>query len=135
MFGSDVVMAPPTIGFPAINFCFAVLYMRTGEACRFCACASELITRVHDETLKAGKKLGGPLGWQGRHGFSFFQAFNVANVDKIAAVPGVDVIFAASGDIGSFTGWQRSDPWERRYPEPRCPWLSGYRLLSRPALE
>jgi len=31
-------------------------------------------------------------------------------VDKIAAVPGVDVVFAASGDIGSFTGWQRSDP-------------------------
>ena len=31
-------------------------------------------------------------------------------VDEIAAVPGVDVIFAASGDIGSFTGWERSDP-------------------------
>ncbi len=34
----------------------------------------------------------------------------VENVDKIAAVPGVDVVFAASGDIGSFTGWERSDP-------------------------
>ena len=34
----------------------------------------------------------------------------VAIVDKIAAVPGVDVIFAASGDLGSFTGWERSDP-------------------------
>ena len=31
-------------------------------------------------------------------------------VDEIAAVPGVDVVFAASGDIGSFTGWERSDP-------------------------
>ncbi len=34
----------------------------------------------------------------------------VANADKIAAVPGVDVVFAASGDLGSFTGWERSDP-------------------------
>lgn len=34
----------------------------------------------------------------------------VAIVDKIAAVPGIDVVFAASGDIGSFTGWERSDP-------------------------
>ncbi len=34
----------------------------------------------------------------------------VAIVDKIAAVPGVDVIFAASGDLGSFTRWKRSDP-------------------------
>jgi 2-keto-3-deoxy-L-rhamnonate aldolase RhmA len=34
----------------------------------------------------------------------------VAMVDKIAAVPGIDVVFAASGDIGSFTGWERTDP-------------------------
>ncbi len=34
----------------------------------------------------------------------------VAIVDKIAAVPGIDVVFAASGDIGSFTGWERTDP-------------------------
>ena len=31
-------------------------------------------------------------------------------VDKIAAVPGVDVVFAASGDLQSFTGWGRNDP-------------------------
>ena len=31
-------------------------------------------------------------------------------VDKLAAVPGIDVVFAASGDIGSFTGWERTDP-------------------------
>ena len=31
-------------------------------------------------------------------------------VDQIAAVEGVDVIFAASGDIASFTGYERSDP-------------------------
>jgi len=32
-----------------------------------------LITRIHDETLKAGKKLGGPFNWKERHGFTFFQ--------------------------------------------------------------
>ena len=31
-------------------------------------------------------------------------------VDKVAAIDGVDVVFAASGDIGSFTGWEREDP-------------------------
>lgn len=31
-------------------------------------------------------------------------------VDKIAAVDGVDVVFAASGDLGSFTGYERTDP-------------------------
>jgi 4-hydroxy-2-oxoheptanedioate aldolase len=30
--------------------------------------------------------------------------------DQIAAVPGVDVIFAASADIASFTGYSRDDP-------------------------
>ena len=31
-------------------------------------------------------------------------------VDEIAAVPGVDAVFAASGDLGSFTGYSRDDP-------------------------
>lgn len=34
----------------------------------------------------------------------------VAIADQIAAVDGVDVVFAASGDLGSFTGYERSDP-------------------------
>ncbi len=33
-----------------------------------------LVTRIHDATLKAGKKLGGPLAWRNRDGYSFFQA-------------------------------------------------------------
>jgi 2-keto-3-deoxy-L-rhamnonate aldolase RhmA len=32
-----------------------------------------LVTRIHDSTLKAGLKLGGPLAWKNRHGFTFFQ--------------------------------------------------------------
>jgi 2-keto-3-deoxy-L-rhamnonate aldolase RhmA len=32
-----------------------------------------LVTRIHNATLKAGKKLAGPLAWKDRPGFSFFQ--------------------------------------------------------------
>jgi 2-keto-3-deoxy-L-rhamnonate aldolase RhmA len=32
-----------------------------------------LVTRIHDGTLKAGKKLAGPLAWKQRPGYSFFQ--------------------------------------------------------------
>lgn len=34
----------------------------------------------------------------------------VAIVDKIAAVPGVDVVFVASTDLGSFSGLRQGDP-------------------------
>ncbi len=33
----------------------------------------KMVTRIHDETLKAGRKLGGPLAWKDRAGFTFFQ--------------------------------------------------------------
>jgi 2-keto-3-deoxy-L-rhamnonate aldolase RhmA len=33
-----------------------------------------MVTKIHDATLKAGRKLGGPLAWRNRQGFSFFQA-------------------------------------------------------------
>lgn len=32
-----------------------------------------LITKIHDDVLKADRKLGGPLAWKSRHGFTFFQ--------------------------------------------------------------
>ncbi len=34
----------------------------------------------------------------------------VAIVHEIAAVPGVDVVFAASGDSGSFAGYRQENP-------------------------
>jgi 2-keto-3-deoxy-L-rhamnonate aldolase RhmA len=37
-----------------------------------------LITDIKRETLAAGKKLGGPFGWNDRDGFSFFQASSEA---------------------------------------------------------
>jgi hypothetical protein len=33
-----------------------------------------MVTRVHDATLNAGRKLGGPFNWRNRANFSFFQA-------------------------------------------------------------
>src|SRR5437667_6857572 len=32
-----------------------------------------LVTRIKDETLRAGRRLGGPLVWKDRQGFTFFQ--------------------------------------------------------------
>jgi len=33
-----------------------------------------MITTIHDATLEAGRKLGGPLAWRNRANFTFFQA-------------------------------------------------------------
>jgi 2-keto-3-deoxy-L-rhamnonate aldolase RhmA len=44
-----------------------------------------LIKKVHDDTLKAGKKLGGPFAWHDREGFSFFQASSEAGLIKAGA--------------------------------------------------
>jgi 2-keto-3-deoxy-L-rhamnonate aldolase RhmA len=33
-----------------------------------------MITTIHDATLAAGRRLGGPLAWRNRPGFTFFQA-------------------------------------------------------------
>lgn len=32
-----------------------------------------MVTKIHDETLKAGKYLAGPMRWTDRHGYSVFQ--------------------------------------------------------------
>jgi 2-keto-3-deoxy-L-rhamnonate aldolase RhmA len=44
-----------------------------------------LIQRIHDTTLKAGKKLGGPFQWIDREGFTFFQAAGEAALIKAGA--------------------------------------------------
>ena len=38
----------------------------------------------------------------------------VDNMEKIAAVPGIDVIFAASTDLGNFSGYKQGDPQYER---------------------
>lgn len=44
-----------------------------------------LVTTIHDETLKAGLKLGGPLAWTNRDGFSFFQAPGETTLIRLGA--------------------------------------------------
>lgn len=58
----------------------------------------------------------------------------VAVTDKIAAVEGVDVVFAASGDLGSFTGWERDDPrYMKMVNEIRDKTLKAGKYLAGPA--
>ncbi len=44
-----------------------------------------LIQKIHDDTLNAGKKLGGPFTWHDRKGFTFFQAAGEAALIKAGA--------------------------------------------------
>src|SRR6184192_610173 len=44
-----------------------------------------LVTRIKDETLKAGRRLGGPLAWKDRQGFTFFQGPGEAVLIKAGA--------------------------------------------------
>jgi 2-keto-3-deoxy-L-rhamnonate aldolase RhmA len=58
----------------------------------------------------------------------------VAIADKIAAVPGVDVVFAASGDLGSFTGYARdSEEYMKVVNKIRDETLKAGKYLAGPA--
>lgn len=58
----------------------------------------------------------------------------VAMADKIAAVPGVDVVFAASNDLGSFSGYRRDDPrYEKLVSEIKDKTLAAGKYLAGPA--
>ena len=57
-----------------------------------------LVTKIHDATLKAGKKLGGPYAWNGRHGFSFFQGFSEVGLIKSGAQAALAAASGAGGE-------------------------------------
>jgi 2-keto-3-deoxy-L-rhamnonate aldolase RhmA len=44
-----------------------------------------LVTKIHDATLKGGKKLAGPLAWKQRPGYSFFQGPGEASLIRTGA--------------------------------------------------
>lgn len=44
-----------------------------------------LVTKVHDVTLKGGLKLGGPLAWKNRDGFTFFQGPGETSLLRLGA--------------------------------------------------
>ena len=53
--------------------------------------------------------------------------------DEIAAVPGVDVVFAASSDLGSFTGLRQGDPeYEALVTNIKDATLGAKRFLGGP---
>jgi len=45
----------------------------------------EMLTTIHDTVLKAGLKLGGPLAWKDRAGFTFFQGPGETALIKLGA--------------------------------------------------
>lgn len=42
-----------------------------------------LVTTIHDATIAAGRRLGGPLAWRNRKDFAFFQAQNDTNFIRL----------------------------------------------------
>lgn len=57
----------------------------------------------------------------------------VAAVEQIAAVEGVDVVFAASSDLSSFSGWKQGDPkYEAMVDKIRDATLKAGRVLAGP---
>ena len=58
-----------------------------------------LVTRIHDATLKAGLKLGGPHAWLKRPDFSFFQA-----TGEGGSAPVENAASAADPGLSSFVG-------------------------------
>ena len=44
-----------------------------------------LITRIHDEVLGAGRRLGGPQAWMDREGFTFFQGPGATSLIRLGA--------------------------------------------------
>ncbi len=58
----------------------------------------------------------------------------VAIAEKVAAVPGVDVVFAASSDLESFTGYRRDDPrYLKLIAEIKDKTLAAGKYLAGPA--
>lgn len=73
---AGVAIADEIAGVPGVDVVFAASTdlgsfsgMRQGQPDY-----EAMITTIHDATLEAGRKLGGPLAWRNRADFTFFQA-------------------------------------------------------------
>ena len=73
---AGVAIADEIAGVPGVDVVFAASTdlgsfsgMRQGQADY-----EALVTTIHDATLAAGRRLGGPLAWRNRKDFTFFQA-------------------------------------------------------------
>jgi 4-hydroxy-2-oxoheptanedioate aldolase len=73
---AGVALADEIAGVPGVDVVFAASTdlgsfsgLRQGQSDY-----EAMITTIHDATLQAGRKLGGPLAWRNRQNFAFFQA-------------------------------------------------------------
>lgn len=55
-----------------------------------------LVTTIHDATIGAGRRLGGPLAWRNRKDFTFFQAQNDTNFIRLGVEAALEA--APSGE-------------------------------------
>jgi 4-hydroxy-2-oxoheptanedioate aldolase len=63
-----------------------------------------LVKKIHDATLRAGKKLGGPLSWKDREGFTFFQGPSEGSLIKSGAQIWLGTVPAQGGRKDEATG-------------------------------
>ena len=63
-----------------------------------------LITTIHDATLQAGLKLGGPQAWRNREGFTFFQGPGATSLIRLGARTSLD---AAPAGVAPIEGTPR----------------------------
>jgi 2-keto-3-deoxy-L-rhamnonate aldolase RhmA len=82
---AGVAIADEIAGVPGVDVVFAASTdlgsfsgLRQGNADY-----EALVTTIHDATLEAGRKLGGPLAWRDRKDFTFFQAPSEANFIRL----------------------------------------------------
>ncbi len=82
---AGVALADEIASVPGVDVVFAASTdlgsfsgMRQGQADY-----EAMVTTIHDATLEAGRKLGGPLAWRDRKDFAFFQAPTESNFIRL----------------------------------------------------
>jgi 2-keto-3-deoxy-L-rhamnonate aldolase RhmA len=82
---AGVAIADEIAGVPGVDVVFAASTdlgsfsgMRQGQPDY-----EAMVTTIHDATLEAGRKLGGPLAWRDRRDFTFFQAPTESNFIRL----------------------------------------------------
>ena len=66
-----------------------------------------LVKEIHDVTIEAGLKLGGPLAWKGREGFTFFQGPGEPALIKSGAQAALGAAPAARSAVAPTEGAER----------------------------
>jgi 2-keto-3-deoxy-L-rhamnonate aldolase RhmA len=75
-----------------------------------------LVTQIQDATLKAGLKLGGPLAWKNRPGFSFFQGPGETNLIRSGAQVALGMSPSSRPGVAPTEGEQPHAPASAKKP-------------------